>query len=65
MAKMKALKPELDAMKERVGDDMQAQQQEQMKLYRQVGVNPLSGCLPLLLQMPFLFAMFFFFPNSI
>lgn len=65
MAKMKALKPELDAMKEKHGGDMQAQQQEQMKLYREMGVNPLSGCLPLLLQMPFLFAMFFFFPNSI
>ena len=65
MAKMKALKPELDEMKEKLGGDMQAMQQEQMKLYRQVGVNPLSGCLPLLLQMPFLFAMFFFFPNSI
>ena len=65
MAKMKALKPELDAMKEKMGGDMQQMQQEQMKLYRQVGVNPLSGCLPLLLQMPFLFAMFFFFPNSI
>ena len=65
MAKMKALKPELDAMKEKSGGDMQAQQQEQMKLYREMGVNPLSGCLPLLLQMPFLFAMFFFFPNSI
>ena len=65
MAKMKVLKPELDEMKERLGDDMQAMQQEQMKLYRQMGVNPLSGCLPVLLQMPFLFAMFFFFPNSI
>ena len=65
MAKMKALKPELDEMKERLGNDMQAMQQEQMKLYRQMGVNPLSGCLPVLLQMPFLFAMFFFFPNSI
>ena len=65
MAKMKALKPELDEMKKKNGDDMQAQQQEQMKLYREMGVNPLSGCLPLLLQMPFLFAMFFFFPNSI
>lgn len=65
MAKMKALKPELDAMKEENGGDMQKQQQDQMKLYREMGVNPLSGCLPLLLQMPFLFAMFFFFPNSI
>jgi YidC/Oxa1 family membrane protein insertase len=44
---------------------MQAQQSEQMKLYNQVGINPLSGCIPLLLQMPVLFAMFNFFPNSI
>lgn len=65
MAKMKALKPELDAMKEKLGGDQQKMQQEQMKLYRQVGVNPISGCLPVVLQMPFLFAMFFFFPNSI
>lgn len=65
MAKMKALKPELDAMKEKLGGDAQKMQQEQMKLYRQVGVNPISGCIPLLLQMPILFAMFFFFPNSI
>jgi len=36
-----------------------------MKLYKQVGVNPLSGCIPLVLQMPVLFAMFYFFPNSI
>lgn len=65
MAKMKALKPELDAMKEKLGGDQQKMQQEQMKLYRQVGVNPISGCIPLVLQMPILFAMFFFFPNSI
>ncbi|NVK85207.1 MAG: membrane protein insertase YidC [Cytophagia bacterium] len=65
MAKMKVLKPELDALKEKTGGDMQAQQQEQMKLYREMGVNPISGCIPLVLQMPFLFAMFFFFPNSI
>lgn len=65
MAKMKVLKPELDAMKERVGGDQQKMQQEQMKLYREVGVNPISGCIPLVLQMPILFAMFFFFPNSI
>ncbi|MBO3698335.1 membrane protein insertase YidC [Roseivirga sp. E12] len=65
MAKMKVLKPELDAMKEKVGGDQQKMQQEQMKLYREVGVNPISGCIPLVLQMPILFAMFFFFPNSI
>jgi YidC/Oxa1 family membrane protein insertase len=65
MAKMKALKPELDEIKEKFGEDMTKIQQEQMKLYQQVGVNPLSGCIPLLLQMPILFAMFYLFPNSI
>ena len=66
MAKMKVLKPELDEIKARVGEEnLQAIQQEQMKLYSQVGINPLSGCIPLLLQMPILLAMFNFFPNSI
>jgi len=65
MAKMKVLKPELDEIKEKHGDDMQKAQQEQMKLYQQVGVNPISGCVPVLLQMPILFAMFYFFPVSI
>ncbi|MBL0743610.1 membrane protein insertase YidC [Chryseolinea lacunae] len=65
MAKMKVLKPELDEIKERVGDDMTKVQQEQMKLYSQVGVNPISGCIPVLLQMPILFAMFYLFPASI
>ena len=65
MAKMKVLKPELDEIKERHGDDMQAAQKEQMQLYGKVGVNPISGCVPMLLQMPVLLAMFNFFPNSI
>ncbi|HEY3403233.1 MAG TPA: membrane protein insertase YidC, partial [Ohtaekwangia sp.] len=65
MAKMKVLKPELDEIKERVGDDMAKVQQEQMKLYQQVGVNPLSGCVPVLLQMPLILAMFYLFPASI
>lgn len=65
MAKTRVLKPELDELKTQYPDDMQKQQQEQMKLYQQVGVNPLSGCIPVVLQMPILFAMFFFFPNSI
>lgn len=65
MAKMKVLKPELDEIKERIGDDQQKFQQEQMKLYQKVGVNPLSGCVPMLLQMPILYAMFSFFPSSI
>lgn len=65
MAKTKVLKPELDAIKEKHDGDMQKAQSEQMTLYRQVGVNPISGCIPLLLQMPILFSMFYFFPNSI
>lgn len=65
MAKMKVLKPELDEIKEKHGDDMAKVQQEQLKLYQQVGVNPISGCIPVLLQMPILFAMFYLFPASI
>lgn len=65
MAKMRVIKPEIDELKEKYGDDPVKMQQEQMKLFGQLGVSPISGCLPLLLQMPFLFAMFFFFPNSI
>lgn len=65
MAKTKVLKPELDEIKAKYGDDMQKAQAEQMQLYQKVGVNPLSGCIPIMLQMPILFAMFYFFPNSI
>ena len=65
MAKMKVMKPELDELKEKYGDDQAKFQQEQMKLFGQVGVNPLSGCVPMLLQMPILLAMFYFFPVSI
>lgn len=65
MAKMKVLKPELDEIKEKHGEDMSKVQSEQLKLYQSVGVNPISGCIPLLLQMPILFAMFYLFPNSI
>lgn len=65
MAKMKVLKPEIDEIKEKYPDDMQKQQAETMSLYQKVGINPLSGCIPMLLQMPILFAMFYFFPNYI
>ena len=65
MAKMRLLKPELDLIKEKNGDNMTQTQQDQMKLYQQAGVNPFSGCIPLLLQMPILFAMFYFFPVSV
>ena len=64
MAKMRVLKPEMDEIKERVGSDNQTLlQQEYMKLYKQAGVNPMGGCIPMLLQMPFTIAFFFFFPN--
>jgi YidC/Oxa1 family membrane protein insertase len=65
MAKMKVLKPELDEIKEKFGDDATKVQQEQLKLYQQVGINPISGCIPVVLQMPILFAMFYLFPASI
>jgi YidC/Oxa1 family membrane protein insertase len=64
-AKMKALKPELDELKEKHGDDKQAYGVDQMKLYREAGVNPLGGCLPALLQLPVFFALLSFFPQSI
>ncbi|SMO68994.1 membrane protein insertase YidC [Solitalea koreensis] len=64
-AKMRILKPEMDAIKAKVGEEDQTRlQQEYMKLYKQAGVNPLAGCVPLLLQMPILFAFFKFFPAS-
>lgn len=63
-AKMRVLKPEIDEIKEKYGDDMARIQQENMKIYRQAGVNPLGGCIPVLLQMPILVAMFQFFPSA-
>ncbi len=64
MAKMRVLKPEMDEIKAKVGDDNAALlQQEYMKLYKKAGVNPLGGCLPLLIQMPIVFAFFRFFPS--
>lgn len=64
MAKMRVLKPEMDEIKEKVGSDNPTLlQQEYLKLYKKVGVNPLGGCLPMVLQMPFIMAFFFFFPN--
>lgn len=64
-AKMKVLKPELDALKEKYKDDQAKFSQEQLKLWGKAGVNPLGGCLPTLLQMPILVAMYSFFPSSI
>jgi YidC/Oxa1 family membrane protein insertase len=64
-AKMRVLKPELDELRAKLGDDQQKFSMEQMKLYRTAGVNPLGGCLPTLFQLPILFAMYYFFPSSI
>ncbi len=64
-AKMGALKPELAKLKEKHGDDAQKQQMAQMALYRETGVSPLGGCMPMLLQMPIWFALYRFFPASI
>jgi YidC/Oxa1 family membrane protein insertase len=64
MAKMRVLKPEMDEIKGKVGDDNPTLlQQEYLKLYKKAGVNPLGGCLPLLIQMPIVIAFFRFFPS--
>jgi len=65
-AKMKALKPEIDEINAKYpADKAMERQQATMAFYKKVGVNPMGGCLPMLLQMPILMAMFFFFPGSI
>jgi YidC/Oxa1 family membrane protein insertase len=64
-ATMSALKPQLAHLKDKYKDDMQKQQMESMKIYREYGVNPLGGCFPVLLQMPVWFALYRFFPASI
>ncbi len=65
-AKMRALKPEIDELNSKFGKDKPMEkQQATMALYKKAGVNPMGGCLPMLLQFPILIAMFFFFPTSI
>ncbi len=64
-AKMKLLKPEIDALKTKYGDDKQSFGMEQMKLFRSAGVNPLGGCIPALLQIPIFFALYNFFNSNI
>ncbi|MBI3520940.1 MAG: membrane protein insertase YidC [Bacteroidetes bacterium] len=66
-SKMRVLKPEIDEInaKYEKNDDPMKKQQEQMSLYRRAGANPLSGCLPMLLQFPILIALFGFFPAAI
>lgn len=65
-AKMRVLRPEMDAAVADIPeDDMQRRQQAQMAIYQKAGVNPMSGCLPMLLQMPIVLAMFSFFPAAV
>ena len=64
-AKMQALKPRMAKLKEKFKDDSQALQMENMKMYREYGVNPAGGCLPMVAQMPIWFALYRFFPASI
>jgi len=66
-AKMRVLKPDMEAIHAKYPDqdDAMERQQETMKLYRDSGVNPLAGCIPQLIQMPLLYAMFRFFPANI
>lgn len=69
-AKMKVLKPEVDALKEKLKDksgnlDQQAFSMEQMKLWKSAGVSPLGGCLPALLQIPIFMSLYYFFQANI
>ena len=63
-AKMKVLRPEIAELGEKFKKDPMKKQQETMKLYNKAGVNPMAGCIPALIQMPFLMASFQFFPSA-
>ena len=64
-AKMKVLRPEIMELGEKFGKDPMKKQQETMKLYNKAGVNPMAGCIPALIQIPFMYASFLFFPTSV
>ena len=65
MAKMRMLQPKMQEMRERFGDDRQRMSQEMMKLYKEEKVNPLGGCLPLILQMPIFIALYWTFMEAV
>jgi len=65
MGRMAQLQPKIAELKEKFGDDKQKVQKETMKLYSTYGINPAGGCLPMVLQMPILFALFAFFRVAI
>jgi YidC/Oxa1 family membrane protein insertase len=64
-AKMKVLRPEITEIGEKFSKDPMKKQQETMKLYNKAGVNPMAGCVPALIQIPFMYASFQFFPSAI
>jgi YidC/Oxa1 family membrane protein insertase len=66
-AKMRVMKPQIEAVTAKYAgqENAMARQQKTMELYRQVGINPMSGCVPMLIQMPILFSLFWFFPSAI
>ncbi|MWB96680.1 membrane protein insertase YidC [Flavobacterium sp. GA093] len=63
-AKMKVLRPEITELGEKYKKDPMKKQQETMKLYNKAGVNPMAGCIPALIQLPFMYASFQFFPSA-
>ena len=63
-AKMKVLRPEIAELNEKFKKDAMKKQQETMKLYSKAGVNPMAGCIPALIQLPFMYASFQFFPSA-
>lgn len=65
MAKMRAIAPKLQALKDKHGDDRMAMSQEMMQLYRDEKVNPMAGCLPIFLQMPIFFALYWVLVESV
>lgn len=65
MAKMRMLQPRIQEMRERFGDDRQRMSQEMMKLYKEEKVNPMGGCLPILLQMPIFIALYWTFMEAV
>ena len=65
MAQMRELQPKMQEIKDEYGDDPEKQQEKMMELYRETGVNPLGGCLPMFLQYPILISLYQFIPKSI
>ena len=63
-AKMKVLRPDITEIGEKFKKDPMKKQQETMKLYNKAGVNPMAGCIPALIQLPFMYALFQFFPSA-